>query len=76
MYPLHADHPDSAPNWANYSNVDLNVGTGDGRYSWVSTASSSNRVLRGVSGVAGSNDTTPSTATGSYGWRPVLEFFA
>lgn len=76
MYPLHTGHPDSAPNWANYSNADLNVGTGDGRYCWVSTASSSNRVFRGGSGITYSGGNAPSTALGDNGWRPVLEFFA
>lgn len=75
MYPLHADHPDSAPNWANYSNADLNVGTGDGRHCWVSTASLPNRVVRGFSGVTYSYSNTPSFADSRYGWRPVLEFF-
>jgi hypothetical protein len=77
MYPLHTDHPDSAPNWANYSDSDLLVSSsyGNGSYSWTSTPQSSSRVARGLSGVTFSGDATPSSATSNFGWRPVLEFF-
>jgi hypothetical protein len=78
MYPLHEDHPNGVPNWANYSNCDLLVhnSCGNGSYSWTSTPQSSNRVVRGGNGVTYSYSTTPSSASIGYGWRPVLEFFA
>lgn len=76
MYPLHEDHPNGAPAWAEYTNADLNVATGDGRYTWTSTPSSSSRVHRGYSGVSYSSNDYPSSAITASGWRPVLEFFA
>lgn len=78
MYPLHTSHPNGAPAWANYSDSDLLVYSsyGNGSYSWTSTPQSSGRVLRGYSGVTGSDGRTPSYASSSIGWRPVLEFFA
>lgn len=76
MYPLHVDHPNESPAWAEYTNADLNVATGDGRYAWTSTLSSSyHRVYRGYSGVSSSYDNNPTYANSNYGWRPVLEFF-
>lgn len=78
MYPLHTSHPDGAPAWANYSDSDLLVGSscGNGSYSWTSTPQSSYRVMRGGLGVSNSSVDTPSNASSSNGWRPVLEFFA
>lgn len=78
MYPLHVDHPNSAPNWANYSNCDLLVhnSCGNGSYTWTSTPQSSARVLRGGGGVSYSGVDSPSRAGGGGGWRPVLEFLA
>lgn len=57
-----------------YSDADLIVASGDGRYSWcqeMSTASSS-RLGRGGSGVSHSNYGTSSYEYSHYGWRPVL----
>lgn len=78
MYPLHTSHPNSAPVWASYSDSDLLVSSsyGNGSYSWTSTPQSSYRVVRGSSGVTYSSDKAPSSAGNTYGWRPVLEFFA
>jgi len=76
MYPLHVDHPNESPAWAEYTNADLNVATGDGRYTWTSTPSSSKRVTRGSSGLSSSIDDVLTVVTDSRGWRPVLEFFA
>lgn len=73
MYPLHVDHPNGVPNWANYTNTDLGVVTGNGRATWTSTPSSSSRVDRGYSSVTNSSVTPPSNESSSYGWRPVLE---
>jgi len=78
MYPLHVDHPNNAPAWAEYTDADLLVHSnyGNGSYTWTSTPSSSNRVYRGYSGVSGSNINNPSNSFSFSGWRPVLEFFA
>ena len=81
MYPLHAEHPNNAPVWAEYTDADLLVhySYGNGSYTWTSTRSSSARVLRGSSGVSYSYNDAPSyssSSSGGYGWRPVLEFFA
>ena len=78
MYPLHTSHPNSAPNWAEYTDEDLLVHSsyGNGSYSWTSTPQSSYRVNRGYSGVSYSYNYSPSRSDSSGGWRPVLEFFA
>ena len=78
MYPLHVDHPNNAPAWAEYTDADLLVHNsyGYGSYSWTSTLSSSGRVIRGGSGVSYSGDSNPADSSSYFGWRPVLEFFA
>ncbi len=69
-------HKDIGP-WWDYTNADLLVASGDGRASWTSTPSGSNRVYRGYGSVADSSGYTPSGApsnTNAYtGFRPVLE---
>lgn len=69
MYPLHVDFGQ----WAQYTNADLNVGTGNGRYSWTSTPSGANFIGRGNNGVTSSNLSGPSIADSNFGFRPVLE---
>lgn len=79
MYPLHTTHPENAQNWASYSDCDLLVhnSCGNGSYSWTTTQQSgSYRVFRGNNGVTHSSYNTPSSASYSDGWRPVLEFLA
>ena len=68
--------PQVGDNWTNYSNADLNVAVGNGRYTWCqeqSDTTSFYRVFRGNNDVAyftrGNADNTHSL----YGWRPVLE---
>lgn len=75
MYPIHKDHPDSAPNWENFEDCDLHVDSscGNGSYSWTSTPSGSDRVRRGYGGVTSSGNYTPSSAYNGSGFRPVLE---
>lgn len=75
MYPLHASHPNSTPNWANYSDSDLLVSSsyGNGSYSWTSTPQSSHRVIRGYYGVTYLGIDSPSVSGAYVGWRPVLE---
>ncbi|WP_027967329.1 hypothetical protein [Halomonas halocynthiae] len=92
MYRVHQDIPDcpdtigmtadrhSGPqvgdNWANFTNSDLNIGSGSGRNVWCQEASDTIerfRALRGNVDVThfGNNDAANSSL--SHGWRPVLE---
>lgn len=75
MYPIHTSHPSGAPNWANYSDIDINVNTssGNGRATWTSTPSGASRVYRGGDGVTSSGGVGPASAGGDFGFRPVLE---
>ena len=70
MYPVHVDYGE----WAQYTNAELNVGVGDGKYCWTSTPSGSGRVYRGRRSVSDSGTGYPSASDASYGFRPVLEF--
>ena len=89
FYPIHsgthtnssnpASHtdPNAAPfgTWASYSDSDLVITSGNGRYQWMqeTPATTSQRVLRGNNGVTGFyRYTAANTATGT-GWRPRLE---
>ena len=67
--PVHANYG----TWASFSNVELNI-TGNGGYTWTSTPSSSNRILRGLNSVEYSTYNTPSTASYNNGFRPVLVY--
>ena len=68
--------PQVGDNWTNYSNADLNVAVGNGRYTWCqeqSDITSSSRVLRGTDDVAIFSRILANGATSPDGWRPVLE---
>lgn len=69
IYPVHVNYDE----WASFSDAELNI-TGNGKYTWTSTPSSSNRVIRGFGSVEGSGGVTPSTADSYYGFRPVLVY--
>ncbi len=58
-----------------YSDADLVVKSGDGRYSWCQEMSTSTayRLYRGLNGVSNSYYNTSSDTSSYYGWRPVLE---
>lgn len=75
MYPLHIDHPNNAPTWAEYTDCDLLVRDtcGNGSYSWTSTPSDSYRVIRGGTSVSYSDSRGSSFKRVDYGFRPVLE---
>lgn len=66
-------HQDDVGPWWNYTNADLLVASGDGRASWTSTPSGSNRVDRGYHSVSDSGSNAPSSTSANYGFRPVLE---
>ena len=62
--------------WAQYSEADLNITVGNGRYSWCQEtpiSNSANRVVRGSTGVSRLFLTSASASGSDYGWRPVLE---
>lgn len=65
-------HKDIGP-WWDYTDADLLVASGDGRASWTSTPSGSNRVGRGSSSVTYSYSNSPSYTSVNVGFRPVLE---
>lgn len=74
-----ADNQDGGPqvgaNWANFTNSDVIVGSGDGRYTWTQETYSSSppyRATRGGPRVSNLNYSTSSNASSSRGWRPVL----
>lgn len=89
MLPIHVNAPSSwvypafvaspTKDWGiDYTDTDLVTAStaGDGSYSWCQETRSSDtarRVARGGGGVSGSDAGASSTATASYGWRPVLE---
>ncbi len=78
IYPIHKDHYNNAPEWDNFEDIDIQVNysvSGNGCYTWTSTASGSHRVTRGSSGVSYSGNYTPGAARDDFGFRPVLEFF-
>ncbi len=70
IYPVHVDYGQ----WAQYSDADIVVGSGDGRNTWTSTPilNSPNRISRGRAEVADLMGLAPSFATKDMGFRPVL----
>lgn len=75
LYPVHIEHPSGAPNWDNFGDCDLLVKSscGNGSYTWTSTPTGSDRVIRGDSSVTFSNYYSPSFSNYYGGFRPVLE---
>ena len=70
MYPIHVNYGQ----WHQYTNADIAVGGSyNGRATWTSTSSGSNRVLRGETSVTFSYGDIPSRNGSAYGFRPVLE---
>lgn len=70
IYPIHVNYGQ----WARFSDADIVVTSGDGRATWTSTPSSSDRVHRGGASVSYSNGFSPSGANSYYGFRPCLVF--
>lgn len=68
--------PQVGGNWASFSNSELNVASGNGRYTWCQEQSdtiSSYRVIRGSGDVAYFVRDNAYFAGSYYGWRPALE---
>ena len=62
-------------NWWNFSDADIVVTTGDGRFTWCRETVASNpayRVTRGYGSLSGFSSTTSSTTSTNDGWRPCL----
>lgn len=77
IQPVHKDG--ISPRWGNYGDTDIQVNyavSGNGCYTWTSTASGSYRVIRGYDSVLDSYTSTPSDARTRSGFRPVLEFIS
>lgn len=74
MYNIHQDTPGSqaGPNWASYTNADLDVGNSNGTWAQETfTGESGKRISRGGNSVSSLARLFSSSNT--YGWRPVLE---
>lgn len=69
IYPVHVNYGE----WASFSDAELNI-TGNGGYTWTSTPSGSNRVVRGGGSVELPGNYSPSSAFPSLGFRPVLVY--
>lgn len=69
--PLHEDYGE----WAQYTNADLNVVSGEGSYTWTSTPSSdgTNFLYYGRDSLATGYYANPSDSGSNFGFRPVLE---
>lgn len=82
MYPICEDivsYPKTSqigPNWVSYTQAELNITSGDGRYTWCQETPSnspSSRAFRGHYAVSYLLWNGSSTTSASLGWRPVLE---
>lgn len=83
IYPIvaeNATYPKTSqvgPNWVTYTEAELGIiGTGNGRYTWCQETASNNtlyRASRGSPAAPRLSWDSSSTATTSFGWRPVLE---
>jgi hypothetical protein len=60
--------------WANFTDADIRVASDNGRATWTSTPSGSNRIYRGLNSVEESSNTDPSGAFSYFGFRPALVY--
>lgn len=67
IYPLHTNYK----TWAEFTDAQLGITS---IYTWTSTISGSDRVVRGRFSVTGSDPYDPASVLSSRGFRPVLEF--
>ena len=68
--------PQVGDNWAEFSSAELNITSGNGRYTWgqeQSEVSSTDRALRGYIDVAYFGRNNADTVGSIRGWRPALE---
>lgn len=70
IYPVHVNYG----TWASFTDAELGFISGNGRATWTSTLSGSNRILRGGDSVEYSTSVTPSYAGSDIGFRPVLVY--
>ncbi|ASV44097.1 hypothetical protein PBI_SCTP2_82 [Salicola phage SCTP-2] len=77
IYRIHQDTPTNqeGSNWANYTDSDIVVSSGDGRRTWCQETPSydtSRRVYRGVGSLSNFSASTSSFSNSNSGWRPCL----
>lgn len=70
IYPVHVNYG----TWASFTDADLKVKSGNGRATWTSTPSGSNRIYRGFNSVEDSGTYSPTSPAFFYGFRPVLVY--
>jgi len=81
IFPIHADsgtqtQTASTPNWASYSDSDLNITTGEGKATWAQetvNTNTSTRVYRGTNGLAFVSNRSSSRGNSGIGLRLVFE---
>jgi len=81
MFPIHEDsqtqsQTDDVPDWASYSNSDLNIATGNGRATWTQetvNSSTFKRVRRGRNNLANVGDSYSFDLDSDDGLRLVFE---
>ena len=76
IYRVHAEQPESKSNWETFDTIETNMTGGDGLYTWCQEtppSKSTERVHRGILGLAGWYTATSSYSDTYSGWRPVLE---
>lgn len=72
---IFASEPNAPGDWAQYTDAELAVTTGNGRYQWCQETgtTAANRVFRGLSGVSVMLQGTSSYSSALCGWRACLE---
>lgn len=71
---MYGVHKDRSPNWDNFNDADLQVGSGNGHRTWCQdTYATSMRTVRGGGSITGFTGSTPENTGSDYGWRPCLE---
>jgi hypothetical protein len=70
---MYGVHKDQSPNWDNFNDTDLHVGTGNGHRTWCQEVQGGLYALRGGGGITGFIGSTPENQTSINGWRPCLE---
>ncbi len=84
FYPISVEHTNTqrfkasqiGPNWVNYTQEELNITTGNGRYTWCQETPNNGptvRACRGGNAVTSLTWNSSSLTSVEGGWRPVLE---
>jgi hypothetical protein len=70
---MYGVHKDRSPNWDNFNDSDLQVGSGNGHRTWCQEVQGGLYTLRGGGGITGFIGSTPNSIDSINGWRPCLE---